>query len=859
MTNPALNPKKVTTPPASQAIIAQKYGDLEDAFAQILRNQLNPKVNEGKTVYWAIATKVFNDQSVNYSFYDFFRRSSYEIERQDGISDGELSSKHIVMAHVPGLYTLTSTYDQEENKQANKMMPSDIFKVPIETSLKILPGDIIEVVFDSPSTFSNPKILSALAKNDKRLKEAPKRKITIDTKKQVDDVAKCRLLQVSASVGGALDNRIFLNPKAPSTGYFGTYYKAAANYLPAQNLLESIILSIGKTEYVKLLKDDSATSLNEEMLANLSKTFTPRFQFFTPDVGINNAIKMRLANPDFKAVAEATSTIPFEHADLMTLGIESIDSLKPAGANTFDRSLFLLIEIVLWQGTLFKEDNGAHQALLDAAVSYLKNLFKQEFKFGVDERKITTKEAKENGFADTSTFLQLDMMKNVDDAANVKDALEFDSLAYEKNFPQDAEGYFMISPVLKAATGSTKSDTTTADQIIGMKNPLDECEDAEQILKDLYITAKGTETLKYANKRIKKLHKYYEAIKAVDPKETKFNFIPKAIVPKKGKNPLQLLHEDTEFVLSLDLIDYFSRAKKPTAWGRVKSTRPRDSRFTYPTSVKNNEKIEIMGFLPEITAQKKVSGVTKATTTTAVEGTSEEAKKKAAAAKKKKKEPVPPRRTTRDYMFTKSTQLALFCEELKALIAGNETSAKNRIFPEQIIIVPLKTFKPYRRFKAAKKKPGHDQNSRHFYNRAIDFSVFILNKKTKEKINGMKEIPDTDVFQIPSEIVYLYVLKLMKLTNNFKGGLALFTRSENLKTLQYNHYEYMQDVPNKTKVVKSRRWCNEPKEDEKKDLIGKLFGTPDSSKDTTVKKWVAESFKVEALGGPPQKIQFLID
>ena len=134
-TNTALEPKKVKYLPDAQSIISQKYGDLQSAFLSILRNQLSPKVNEGKLVYWGIATKILDAESINYSSYDFFRKPSYDIERLDGISDGaDLSSRKIVMAHVPGLFTLTSVYDDEENKHRNTMTPADLFKLPIETS-----------------------------------------------------------------------------------------------------------------------------------------------------------------------------------------------------------------------------------------------------------------------------------------------------------------------------------------------------------------------------------------------------------------------------------------------------------------------------------------------------------------------------------------------------------------------------------------------------------------------------------------------------------------------------------------------------------------------------------------------------
>ena len=126
-------------------------------------------------------------------------------------------------------------------------------------------------------------------------------------------------------------------------------------------------------------------------------------------------------------------------------------------------------------------------------------------------------------------------------------------------------------------------------------------------------------------------------------------------------------------------------------------------------------------------------------------------------------------------------------------------------------------------------------------------------------MNNLEEIPTEGVFQIPADVVYLYVLRLNQLASNyFDGGLALFTRGNN-KNFEYNHYEYMYDIPNSVEVVKKRRWCNPPKKSEKKSLIGRLFGMSDASKDQIVKDWVANNYTSEIIGGPPQKIQFLVE
>lgn len=840
-TNAALSTNKVEYYPDAQSIISQKYGDLQSAFISILKNQLAPKVDNGKTIYWGIATKILDATATNYSSYDFFRRPNYDIERLDGTSDSaDLSAKKIVMAHIPGLFTTTSVYDDEENKLENKFTPADIFKLPIETSLKIRRGDIIEIIFDSPNDFTNPKIISAIEKNDRRLKITSKRKDGISPKKAMADFAKCKLLQVKEPTGAALDNKMLLNPKAPSTGHLGTYVRAAQNYLPATNLLPNIVRIMGKQGYLQTLKQPGqidSIGTNEIQSATDQKNLNIRFSFLTSDSKIGNRVNSRLAFPELKSLTSFTELIPFDvNSNMFNTqqgGFQSlVDGKNSDGDDKMNRSVYLLVEVFpVNEDSIFKANQ--EEKFLSAALTYLKNLFVQTFKYGVKEYTITTSEASSNGYAtnqagSTSRFIQLDMMENVKAAATPKEALDFDDLAYNKNFPQDEAGFIAISPVIQPISGATAPQgASIGSQTIALKSPLDECEDAEKLLDELYIKAKGTQALKYANQRIRKLHKFY---KQIHNNKKKYDFVPPSIMPgTEGLGALNLLNSYSEFVLSMDLIDYFSRNRRRMSWGRTTTSRPSRSRFIYTS------KSEEIAFPSELIKKQK----------------------KKPKGKKKKAPPLPPRGTNRDIMMSKSTILAKFYEELKKLIAGNETTAKNRIIPDQIVIVPLKVFRPYQIYTA--RRPYHDRNSRHFYNRAFDFSVFIVNNKNAVEMAELQEIPSENVYQIPSDVVYLYVTRLIQLTSGiFEGGLALFTRGSN-KNFQYNHYEYMYDVPNSVEVVKKRRWCNPPKtKADKKALVGQLFSRPDDSKDNIVKNWVSNNYSSEIIGAAPQKIQFLI-
>jgi len=643
------------------------------------------------------------------------------------------------------------------------------------------------------------------------------------------------LLQITGSSGGALDNRVFLNSKAPSTGYFGTYMKSAQKYLPSSNLLSPTVELMGKTAFTETLSNpNSIKTLNASAVreATSEKNISVRLTFYTPEIKVNNLIAERITSAELQDMAQFSKEIGFSLYPEMLSDFASLKSATTTeGTNYMNRSTYLLIEVAdIPESSIFKQ--GQETEFLDAATAYLKSIFTNEFKFGATARKIDEDEAKNQTFDKNCRFLQLDMMDFMSDQqdATVVDALEFDALAFKKNFPQGGTN-IAFSPLLQKIKGSTQSSTTFDEQVVGLKNPLDDCEDSDELLKDLYITAKGTDALRYANKRIKKLHALYKKIVA---KPIDYDFVSYDLLPAKDVPALKLLNTSAQFVLLLDLIKYFAKSKHRTAWGTKKpTTSAYRSRFTYTTAGE-----EEMSFPPELVKpqKKKPKG-------------------------KPKKFPILPRTTSRNLMLGKSEKLALFYEELKKLIAGNESTAKNRFVPEQIVIVPLRGFRPYRPERG--KKPGHDRNSRHFYNRAVDFSVFIINKINNKPpeakdVNNLQEIPSEDVFQIPSDIVYLYVLRLMQLKNNFKGGLALFTRGQN-KKFSYNHYEYMQDASPLQEVAKTRRWCNPPKKAEKKLLIGQLFYSTDASKDDIVKSWVSNNYTSETIGGLPQKIEFLVE
>ena len=124
-----------------------------------------------------------------------------------------------------------------------------------------------------------------------------------------------------------------------------------------------------------------------------------------------------------------------------------------------------------------------------------------------------------------------------------------------------------------------------------------------------------------------------------------------------------------------------------------------------------------------------------------------------------------------------------FVNELAKLVATNEGIPLERVF-----IIPISTF---RQFKKTGSKDGQDDNSRHYFGRAIDFTIYI-NPDSKIDLESKAGMPLKGTYEIPNNIVYLYVLKLLKFQKDKFGtcGLALLRRGTKRKS-GYVHYEYI--------------------------------------------------------------------
>lgn len=224
--------------------------------------------------------------------------------------------------------------------------------------------------------------------------------------------------------------------------------------------------------------------------------------------------------------------------------------------------------------------------------------------------------------------------------------------------------------------------------------------------------------------------------------------------------------------------------------------------------------------------------------------------KKKPTEQKKKKKKNEGRGTNANKIRENGKKLTEFVKGLSLFIARNEG-----LDTSQVVVFPISVF---RKYVPVQPNSGIDKNSRHFFNRAIDFTVYInLNGNFKQ---SSKTIPTEGTYEIPNTIVYLYVAKYLATIGKGKlsiCGLALLEKGKSRKT-GYVHYEYMGDLtdprdPNIQPL--RRRWLSESTDT--KTVYGQAFGRADAAKDKIIKNFVIKDTK-NKVGALPTKIENLL-
>lgn len=386
------------------------------------------------------------------------------------------------------------------------------------------------------------------------------------------------------------------------------------------------------------------------------------------------------------------------------------------------------------------------------------------------------------------------------DAINKSKAL--DGLSTQN--PESAQITVTESPV--EGVPLTDAQKNQAIPTTKIKEDIPQCEDQTKINNEIYIKAgdSARSSFNSDNERIKKVnpnkklsgwHSSIESILLFD-----YNEASKKGLPKTD----EFIYEDgqPEIISPIEEVE----KKLPTQQPKGTKTNPK----TNPSNLKSTSETNIE---PKSTSEKKIK--TKST---------REAK-----------------------IIDNNKQLSNFVTAFTKFIATNEGIDQNRVF-----LVPLSVFRP---FKEIKLGSGQDQNSRHFFNRAIDFVIY-LGPEGYDYSNS-EQLPSEGTFEIPNYIVYCYLLKFISLQPYFaQCSIGLLEKGNPRKT-GYVHYEWMGSLEgNQTKLVKlNRRWVSDGGAENS--LYKKAFGQLDQNKDSIIKNWVLAEVEAK-LGILPTKLENLL-
>ena len=745
-TNKSLKSGKIDSIGDIASIANNRSTTISDVLIALAKKQLEPVKNKGKTKFLAIVTKVLEGHTS-----DPFLNEEYDIDRVDGVTKQLQKNSKVVLLHIPALYTYYENQSVEIKNSTDlkqKIGTIDLYKMSCVTTKNVQVNDIVNVEFEDPLNFKNPKITTPNNKDKLRLNIDVVK--FLKAKKILKEQNACKLLNTEEAQGYAIKSKMFLNPGNPRVGY-AQFYTNFSDIAKKDNVLKQIVRNKSSADLAMIGLSASATS------AQAYKELTTNSQYhFSSSLNGNTQVV------DY--INSNTSIKPSEKIIPITANDEA------------QRELYLKIETP-----------NINNKFKDYIVEYLKSVITSEYNYSWTD--FNDKGYKIDIFGSPSN--------NIDDSlkgGGVTLAIEYSTRVdnASRNSATSMTEKTVRTPLTTSKTpDQTKSDATKQDAAVN--KPAAEapvCDSVATVNNELYIPAKAAKSFNQDTKRWKGLG-------------------------------IQLKNW---FSIGLSLIidGTFSESNSFLTLKKLNN-----SDFSYVKDV------EIISGSPESIKQNAL------------------AKKKKELRKPPKKKKVNPiQRGTNSVKVEKNLkQLTLFCKELTKLIAINENVSINQVY-----LMPISVWRKYHK---AKKDDGQDKNSRHFFGRAIDFTVYI-NYDKNMKLES-KTISTEGTYEIPNTIIYLYVLALLKLHKTKFGvcGIGLLRDGTKRKS-GYVHYEYMRETSNENVgLLKNRRWVSQPKKKEKNTVYAKAFGQPDSNKDEIIKDFVFKDIKTK-IGIIPEKLENLL-
>ena len=747
-TNKSLESGKIDNLTDIASIVNNRSTTISDVLIALAKKQLEPVKNKGKTKFLAVVTKVLEGHTS-----DPFLNEEYDIDRVDGVTKQLQKNSKVVLLHIPALYTYYENQSVEIKNSTDlkqKIGTIDLYKISCVTTKNVQVNDIVNVEFEDPLNFKNPKITTS-DKDDKR-------RLNLDVERflKAKDILKeqnaCKLLNTKEAQGYAIKSKVFLNPGNPRLGY-AQFYTSLSDIAKKDNILKQIVRNKSSADLAKIGLSASATSAQ----AYKELTTNSKYHFSSSLNGNPKVVDYINSN---------TSIKPSEKIILITANDED------------QRELYLKIET--------PNINNDFKVYI---VEYLKSVITSEYNYSWTDS--NDKGYKIDIFGSPSNKID-DSLKNGKVSLAIEYSTKVDNVS--RNSATSMTEKTVRTPLTTSKTpDQTRLDATKQD--VAVSQPAAEmsvCDSNATVNSSLYINVEKNKKISFNSDT-----KRWEGL---------------GIQLKNWfSNGLSLIIDGT-----------FSKSNSFLTLKKLNN-----SDFSYTKDV------EIISGSPE--SIKQNASITN----------------KKELRKPPKKEKVNP--IQRGTNFVKVTnnlkQLTLFCKELTKLIAINEN-----VSIDQVYLMPISVWRKYHK---AKRNDGQDKNSRHFFGRAIDFTVYI-NYDKNMKLES-KTIPTKGTYEIPNTIIYLYVLALLKLHKTKFGvcGIGLLRDGTKRKS-GYVHYEYMRETSNENVgLLKNRRWVSQPKKKEKNTVYAKAFGQPDSNKDKIIKDFVFKDIKAK-IGIIPEKLENLL-
>jgi hypothetical protein len=806
--NKSIQPKPA---PSSNLGADIRTTDYEDILISIANERISTKKNAGKTEFTAIVIKVLTESTVKQDrqlLTDLFLNREYQVEREENLTNASNSNNSIAFLHIPALHSYITSDTIKSARSTNDVTTTDLFLVPMVTNFALQPNQIIKVTFSDMDSFRGIRVVG-----DKfeKIKQIADQKRTINDK--IVSIMKaregCTKLQSTPPSGSQISPKTVLNPNNPLSGYGDFYSDYIKGIITSDNLRKQVILSLGSSQAEQKLFNTPVTPLSTDNIQNALIAESTYATF---------GVEFYVGSQEVKQYIEANDTATnFKNAESFPIKVAGPD-IKSAfdfssigetqAADKENRSIYLKIVPLdvnaYTQTSKLKAPGQINQIIIESIEKYLAGVTRSKYNYSFETQ--VPVPAIEN----EDTFVAIDIFgKTTDDTlidGNV--ALAIDYSKQKKRMGQSEPGNLQTVVSFLSQTKKPKplpqqagkASTATAN------TELNECQKTNKLVNEsVYYSLEDDKSLQKTS--YNEDNKLYKKI-GLDPSVTDADsFLAFAI---NSNTPSQAKVTQLSSLTNSKLFNYQNNQEVISVIEEGKET---------DTKASNKKKATLN--------QKSIPGL----------GIG--------------------RGTNLEQLQKNGTELIKFAKAFRNFIANNEG-----VESSSVLLLPLSTFRPF----IPIKKPGEgvDQNSRHFFNRAIDFVVYINTSQDfrgfGSAVSNSEEITKKDTFEIPNNIVYLYLLKFIKQNSSKFGqaGIGLLQRSQKRKT-GYVHYEIMSDYREPEKGVqrakRNRRWVSEPADADKSSIYSAAFDK--ENKDSIIKEHIENQLK-QATGILPEKFQRIL-